>query len=57
MPDAVLQYIEAGAGSDFDPDVARTFVALLRRLEGRIEHTTLAESRGDVQAGALTASP
>src|SRR5829696_2876763 len=43
--DAVLDYIERGAGTDFDPEIARTFVDLMRRMEGRIEHATLAELR------------
>jgi putative nucleotidyltransferase with HDIG domain len=54
---AVLEYIEKGAGSDFDPDVARTFVELMRRLEGRIEHSSLADLRAGVQAAAPATSP
>ncbi len=42
-PEKVLSYIEEGAGTDFDADIARVFVALMRRMEGRIEHSTLAE--------------
>jgi putative nucleotidyltransferase with HDIG domain len=56
-PDAVLQYIEQGAGTDFDPDIATVFVALMRRMENRIEHSTLAELRAGVQAEAPAASP
>lgn len=44
-PDRVLKYIEDGAGTDFDADIARVFVDLMRRMEGRIEQTTLAELR------------
>ena len=58
----VLDYIDAGCGTDFDPEVAGKFVALMRRLENRIEHTTLAELaelHADVpavqQTGATTA--
>jgi putative nucleotidyltransferase with HDIG domain len=54
---AVLEYIEQGAGTDFDPDAARTFVDLMRRMEGRIEHATLADLRAGVQVTALAASP
>ena len=54
---AVLEYIEKGAGSDFDPDAARTFVELMRRMEGRIEHATLADLRAGVQAAAPATSP
>ena len=54
---AVLDYIEKGAGSDFDPDAARTFVELMRRMEGRIEHATLADLRAGVQAAAPATSP
>ena len=54
---AVLDYIEQGAGTDFDPDIARTFVDLMRRMEGRIEHATLADLRAGVQAEALATSP
>jgi putative nucleotidyltransferase with HDIG domain len=45
-PDKVLKYIEDGAGSDFDADIARVFVDLMRRMEGRIERSTLAELKG-----------
>jgi putative nucleotidyltransferase with HDIG domain len=54
---AVLDYIEQGAGRDFDPDVARPFVELMRRMEGRIEHATLADLRAGVQAEAPATSP
>jgi len=54
---AVLDYIEQGAGTDFDPDTARVFVDLMRRMEGRIEHSTLADLRAGVQAEAPAASP
>jgi putative nucleotidyltransferase with HDIG domain len=54
---AVLQYIEDGAGSDFDPDIAHVFVDLMRRMEGRIEHASLADLRAGVQAAAPAASP
>jgi putative nucleotidyltransferase with HDIG domain len=54
---AVLDYIEQGAGTDFDPEIARTFVDLMRRMEGRIEHATLADLRTGVQAEALATSP
>jgi putative nucleotidyltransferase with HDIG domain len=54
---AVLEYIEKGAGSDFDPDIAHTFVALMRRMEGRIEHASLADLRAGVQAEVPAASP
>jgi putative two-component system response regulator len=56
-PPKVLSYIEEGAGSDFDPDVARIFVDLMRRLEGRIEHSALADLRAGVQGAAPAASP
>jgi len=54
---AVLDYIEKGAGSDFDPDVARPFLELMRRMEGRIEHSSLAELRAGVQPAAPATSP
>ena len=54
---AVLEYIEQGAGTDFDPDAARTFVELMRRMEGRIEHATLADLRAGVQVAAPATSP
>jgi putative nucleotidyltransferase with HDIG domain len=54
---AVLDYIEKGAGADFDPDVARPFLELMRRMEGRIEHSSLAELRAGVQAAAPATSP
>jgi putative nucleotidyltransferase with HDIG domain len=54
---AVLEYIEKGAGSDVDPDIAHTFVALMRRMEGRIEHASLADLRAGVQAEVPAASP
>jgi len=54
---AVLEYIEQRAGTDFDPDVAKVFVDLMRRMEGRIEHATLAELRAGVQDGVPATSP
>jgi putative nucleotidyltransferase with HDIG domain len=54
---AVLDYIEQGAGTDFDPDIARTFVDLMRRMEGRIEHATLADLRSGVHAAVPATSP
>jgi putative nucleotidyltransferase with HDIG domain len=54
---AVLDYIERGAGTDFEPEIARTFVDLMRRMEGRIQHATLADLRAGVQAEALATSP
>ena len=54
---AVLQYLEDGAGSDFDPDIAHVFVDLMRRMEGRIEHASLADLRAGVQTAAPAASP
>ena len=56
-PPKVLSYIEEGAGTDFDPDVARIFVDLMRRMEGRIEHSALADLRAGVQAAASATSP
>jgi putative nucleotidyltransferase with HDIG domain len=53
----VLQYLEEGAGTDFDPDVARIFVDLMRRMEGRIEHSTLADLRAGVQDAPAATSP
>ncbi len=43
----VLQYIEDGAGTDFDSEIAVVFVGLMRRMEGRIEHTMLADLNTD----------
>jgi putative nucleotidyltransferase with HDIG domain len=54
---AVLDYIEKGTGTEFDPEVARAFVALMRRMEGRIEHATLAELRAGVEDEVPAASP
>jgi putative nucleotidyltransferase with HDIG domain len=54
---AVLDYIEQGAGTDFDPDIALTFVDLMRRMEGRIEHASLADLRSDVHAAVPATSP
>jgi putative nucleotidyltransferase with HDIG domain len=51
----VLQYIQDGAGTDFDPDTATRFVALLRRLDGRIDLTTLRELRDAEPADAAPA--
>ena len=55
-PERVLGYIEEGAGKDFDPEIARVFVDLMRRMEGRIEHSTLAELRGATEAAAAAAA-
>ena len=54
---AVLEYIEKGAGTDFDPDIARVFVDLMRRMEGRIEHSALADLRAGVQDAVPATSP
>jgi putative nucleotidyltransferase with HDIG domain len=54
---AVLEYIERGAGTDFDPDAAQVFVDLMRRMEGRIEHATIAELRAGVQDEVPATSP
>ena len=54
---AVLEYIERGAGTDFDPDIARVFVDLMRRMEGRIEHAALADLRTGVQDAVPATSP
>ncbi|HEV7992060.1 MAG TPA: HD domain-containing phosphohydrolase [Gemmatimonadaceae bacterium] len=54
---AVLAYIEERSGTDFDAETAQVFVDLMRRMEGRIEHSTLAELRAGVQAEAPAASP
>ena len=54
---AVLDYIEKGAGTDFDADTARTFVDLMRRMEGRIEHASLADLRSGVHAAIPATSP
>jgi hypothetical protein len=48
---------DKGEGADFDPDAARTFVELMRRMEGRIEHASLADLRAGVQATAPATSP
>ncbi|HSR42314.1 MAG TPA: hypothetical protein VLL48_09085, partial [Longimicrobiales bacterium] len=38
--DRVLEYIEQGAGSEFDPDLARAFVNLMRRWSDRVATLT-----------------
>src|SRR6059058_4949470 len=35
--DRVLGYIEERAGTEFDPDVAKRFVEMMRELEGRVQ--------------------
>lgn len=50
-----LSYIEEGAGVEFDPDIARTFVGLMRRMDGRIQHSTLAELGGGIAVAATGA--
>jgi putative nucleotidyltransferase with HDIG domain len=56
-PPKVLQYLEEGAGTDFDPAITRIFVDLMRRMEGRIEHSALADLRAGVQGAVAAASP
>jgi HD-GYP domain-containing protein (c-di-GMP phosphodiesterase class II) len=34
--DRVLSYVEEGAGTEFDPDLARAFVQMIRTWEGRV---------------------
>ena len=55
-PEKVLSYIEEGAGTDFDGDIARVFVELMRRMEGRIEHSTLAELTGESRGAPASAT-
>ena len=55
-PEKVLSYIEEGAGTDFDGDIARVFVELMRRMEGRIEHSTLAELTGESRGAPVSAT-
>jgi putative nucleotidyltransferase with HDIG domain len=52
-----LEYIEKGAGTDFDAETANRFVALLRRLDGRIDRMTLEQLRGAGDAAPTPASP
>jgi putative nucleotidyltransferase with HDIG domain len=54
--DKVLEYIEAGAGRDFDPKIARVFVDMMRQLEGHIQRSTLGDLRGYAPAAATTTS-
>jgi putative nucleotidyltransferase with HDIG domain len=56
LSEEVLAFIEAGAGHDFDPAIARVFVDLMRQLEGHIQRSTLGDLRGAVPA-ALAAAP
>jgi len=39
----VLSYIEEGAGTEFDPDLAHAFVQMMRQWEGRIAYVEEAE--------------
>jgi len=45
----VLAYIDEKAGSEFEPEIARKFVEMMRALEGRVARIEL--------SGAGTASP
>jgi putative nucleotidyltransferase with HDIG domain len=53
----VLTYITDGAGTDFDPETATRFVALLRRLDGRIDLSTIRELRDADQTEAAPRAP
>jgi putative two-component system response regulator len=44
---AVLKYIEERAGSEFDPDVAHSFVRMMRQWEHRF--ATLEDERATIQ--------
>lgn len=42
----VLGYIEERGGTEFDPDIARAFLEMMRALEGRVHRTELARDGG-----------
>lgn len=39
----VLSYLEEGAGTEFDPDLSRAFVQMMRSWEGRLQYVERAE--------------
>jgi putative two-component system response regulator len=43
--DRVLGYIEERSGTEFDPDIVKAFVPMMRALEGRMQVTPLQEAR------------
>jgi len=40
----VLKYLEEKSGSEFEPDIVRAFVKMMRALEGRVAHVEYAEA-------------
>ena len=59
--DRVLGYIEERAGLEFDPELVRAFVPMMRALEGRVSVSHIegegqrAEGRGDPPTAAVKA--
>jgi putative nucleotidyltransferase with HDIG domain len=57
--DRVLGYIEERSGMEFDPDIVKVFVPMMRALEGRVQVSHLENGEGGgqrVEGGANTAS-
>jgi putative nucleotidyltransferase with HDIG domain len=52
----VLGYIEERAGTEFEPEIARSFVQMIRKVEGGIQLSSLPSTNG-VHPGTTGASP
>ncbi len=53
----VLTYIEAGAGSEFEPDLARAFVRMMRRWSGRVAEIEAEDSALPIDSGNESMEP
>ena len=53
----VLGYIEERAGTEFEPEIARSFVQMIRKVEGGIQLSALPATNGTHPAGEPSAPP
>jgi putative nucleotidyltransferase with HDIG domain len=54
--DRVLGYIEERSGMEFDPEIVKVFVPMMRALEGRVQVSHLEVGGGSGEVGASAAS-
>ncbi len=48
----VMTYIEERAGTEFEPEASAAFIAMMRKVEGGIQHSSLPEGNGATPAAA-----
>jgi putative nucleotidyltransferase with HDIG domain len=55
--DRVLGYVEERSGMEFDPEIVKVFVPMMRALEGRVQVSHLEQGEGEGGGGASSAAP